>query len=215
MKKKSDGVSLKEDDDSKKLDKKAFFIQRLIAFVVDILLISLVATLLTSSFIKSEKNDKYNEQLGTIMEKFQAQEIDMDEYLLEYSSLYYKMARNNGILSIVTIFLSVLYFVVYQVYTNGQTFGKKLMKIRVVSENGDLFYNQMIFRSFLANFILVDLLSFVLMLLSPSNIYFYCVGILQLIQYLIVFISIIMVMNRKDGAAIHDKIVHTLVVQEK
>ena len=210
MPKKVDSSSLE-----KKKEDKALFIQRLFAFIIDVLLVSVLVSLLTTPFVKTENNDNYNEQLNSVISKLQKKEIDTKEYIVEYSNIYYKISRDNGIVSIVTIFFNVLYFVVYQIYTNGQTLGKKIMKIRVKSDDGDLFYNQMIFRSFLANFILIDLLSFALMLLSPRNVYFYSVVILTSIQYIFVFISIVMIMNRKDGCAIHDKIVHTRVIQEK
>jgi uncharacterized RDD family membrane protein YckC len=58
-------------------------------------------------------------------------------------------------LSLITILIEVLYFVVFQLYNGGQTFGKKITKIKVVSESNDLTMNQMIFRSLLSNYILV------------------------------------------------------------
>ena len=89
------------------------------------------------------------------------------------------------------------------------------MNIKLISDTGELFMNQMIYRSLLANFILVDIISFIFMLVSPKSVYFYGVGLSQFIQYVIVFISIFMIMFRKDGCAIHDKLAHTRVIREK
>ena len=142
-------------------------------------------------------------------------EIDTEDFISKYVDIYYKLARDNGFVSLVSIFVGICYFVVYQTYNKGQTLGKKLLKIKVVSDDGDLFMNQMIMRSFLANFILINLISFLFMLFSDKYTYFYSSGVLELIQYIIVFISAIMIMFRKDGCSVHDLLVHTKVVREK
>ena len=208
-----------EKDESKKgiiMDKKkALLFQRFVAFCIDMLLISFVASLISTPFMDTDKIEKLEQQEIEIVQNYREGTIDMETYLIEYPNLNYKLARNSGILSIVTILLEVLYFAVYPVYRKGQTFGKKLMKIRVVSEDGDsLTMNQMIFRSFLANFILMHLISFIFMLSNSKDVYFYSVGIVEIIQYVIVFLSAIMIMRKKDGRAIHDKLVHTTVIRE-
>ena len=148
------------------------------------------------------------------MQKFQQNEVNTTEYLKEYADIYYKLSRNSGMISLITILFNVLYFVVYQIYAKGQTFGKKLLKIRVISKDGELFMNQMIFRAFIANFILFDIINFGVMLFSPKSIYLYLIVFVEIIQWVITIISIIMIMNRKDGCAIHDRLVHTVVVRE-
>ena len=87
------------------------------------------------------------------------------------------------------------------------------MKIKVISDDGELFVNQMIYRSLLSNFILMDLICFGLMLFSPKNIFFFGSVIVEFIQYIIVLISAIMIMRKNDGCAIHDKLAHTTVVR--
>ena len=74
--------------------------------------------------------------------------------------------------------------------------------------------NQMIFRAFIANFILFDIISFAVMLFSPKSIYLYMIVFIEIIKWIITFISVIMIMNKKDGCAVHDKLLHTMVVRE-
>ena len=98
---------------------------------------------------------------------------------------------------------------------NGQTFGKKLIKIKIVSDQGDLFMNQMILRSMFSNFILMDIISFIFMLFVSKSYYLYGVFAIETIQYILVVISVLMIMFRKDGCSVHDLLVHTKVVREK
>ena len=192
---------------------KAFFVQRLVAFIIDILLVSSVVSLITIPFVNEKDTKKYTKSATELVEKFSNNEISNEEFIEENKELSYNMARSTGIVSLVTIIMNILYFVVYQLYNKGQTVGKRLMRIKIKSDDGELFMNQMIFRAFIANFILVDLISFVFMVFASKDMYFYITGIFQGIQYLIVIISIFMVLTRKDGCSIHDKLMHTKVVR--
>lgn len=196
-----------------KSNAKAFFVQRLVAFIIDILLVSSVVSVITIPFVNEKDTKKYTKSATELVEKFSNNEISNEEFIEENKELSYNMARSTGIVSLVTIIMNILYFVVYQLYNKGQTVGKRLMRIKIKSDDGELFMNQMIFRAFIANFILVDLISFVFMVFASKDMYFYITGIFQGIQYLIVIISIFMVLTRKDGCSIHDKLMHTKVVR--
>ncbi len=194
--------------------KKALFLQRFLAFLIDMMLVSLIASIIYTPFMNRERLEKIEKQELELIEQAKSADFDSDVYIEQYASIYYKSARESGLLSLITISISLFYFVVYQIMKNGQTIGKRLLHIRVISEIGELTVNQMIFRSFLANYILLSLLNFIFMLFLKNNIYFYVSGLFSLIQLIIVVISAFMIMNRKDGLAIHDKLVHTVVIRE-
>ncbi len=204
----------KEYDERKDKQKKAMFLQRFFAFIIDMLIVSFIVSLVTTPFVDTKKISKLEEKSIEVVQKFQNREVDTKIYLEEYANIYYKLARNSGIVSLITILFNVLYFIVYQIYAKGQTLGKKMLKIKVVSNDGELFMNQMIFRAFIANFILFDIINFGIMLFSPKSIYLYLTVFVEIIQWIIVIVSIIMVMNREDGCAVHDRLAHTMVVRE-
>ena len=212
--KQEDSKQEDEKSDKKEEIKKAYFIQRLVAFILDVMLVTIVASLISIPFVDNTNSEKLSKEANEIIEKFVQNDIGANEYVEQYTSITYKIAKNTGMISLITIVLNILYFVVFQIYNKGQTLGKKLMKIRVVSDNGELTMDQMILRSFIANFILVDLLGFIIMLFGSREIYFYGVGILQGIQYLIVIISVFMIIGREDGCSVHDMLVHTKVLRD-
>ena len=141
-----------------KSNAKAYFVQRLVAFIIDILLVSSVVSVITIPFVNEKDTKKYTKSATELVEKFSNNEISNEEFIEENKELSYNMARSTGIVSLVTIIMNILYFVVYQLYNKGQTVGKRLMRIKIKSDDGELFMNQMIFRAFIANFILVDLI---------------------------------------------------------
>ena len=192
---------------------KAFFVQRLGAFLIDMFIVTFLASLIAVPFSSINKNDNTEEKIIELMEQYQNQEIVDDDFVAQMTDLYYQSARSSGLISLITIGVYLLYFVVYQMRKKGQTIGKKLMKIRVVSDVGELNMNQLLFRAFIADFILVELISFILMLFASKSSYIYSVFLVESIQYLIVVISIFMIMNKRDGRAIHDKIEKKTVIR--
>lgn len=196
-----------------KSEKKAVFFQRLIAFIIDLMIVSILASIISIPFIDSKKIDDLNEKSVDLVEKYSNKKVNTNEYVAEYINISYDLARESGPITIIELLVGISLYIILPLYYNGQTIGKKILKIRIKSDVGELTSNQLIFRAFIANSMLVNIISLFLMIFSSREIYFYCVGLFLLIQYIITFISIIMVMYTKNGLAIHDKLVHTRVVK--
>ncbi len=195
-------------------EEKALFFQRVVAYLIDAIIISLIVSIISFPFVDSKSAEKINNSTQEIVNKYIEGKINLETYATEAVSLSYQSARVNGAVSLITIIIEVCYFIIYQLYNKGQTIGKKLMKIRVVSENETLSMNQMIFRSLIINSILVEMISFGFMLSSSKYIYFYGAGLFEAIGYVIIFITILMVMFSKSGKGIHDYLAHTRVIKD-
>ena len=107
-----------------------YFTKRIFAYLIDILLVSFIASILSTPFLDAKRVENLSNQATKIVDQFQKNEISTEEYVIQYGNISYSIAREQGIVSIFVILLTILYFVVYQIYSKGQTLGKKLMKIR-------------------------------------------------------------------------------------
>lgn len=193
---------------------KALFVQRFLAFLLDIVLVSVVASFISYPFLDMDSIQKLNESSVEVMENYTSGKIDEKEYFNESSTISYELARKQGVNTLVIIFLNILYFVVYQIKNNGQTLGKQILKIRVVdSSNRDLSMNQMIFRALIINSILLDMISFGVLIFANQSSYFYGVSFLAFIQFCILSVSTFMIMFGKDRRGLHDLVAHTDVVR--
>ena len=199
---------------AKKDNKKAYFVQRLIAFLIDILLVAVAASIVATPFINEKESKKLTDEANQLITQATKQEISTSEFADRNMDLSYSLARKNGFVSLITIVFNILYFVVFQLYNKGQTVGKQVMKIRVKSDLKELTMNQMIFRAFIANSILLDIITFMFMLSNSRSVYFYGLTVFSTIQYIITLMSIFMVLMRKDGCAVHDLLAHTQVVRD-
>lgn len=193
---------------------KALFVQRFVAFLLDIFILSSITSLISYPFLDAKSIDKLNKNSSEVIEKYTTGEIDMDTYVDEVKGISYQLSQKQGVVSLVTLFLAVLYFIVYQYYNNGQTIGKKLMKIKVVSSTDkEITMNSFIFRSLIVNSILVDMISFAIVIFGNETVYFYGVAICGIIKYTLLLICGFMVMWSKSGLGLHDRIAHTTVVK--
>ena len=200
--------------DKDESDKKALFIQRVCAFIIDAILVAFVASFIAYPFADLKSIDKLDKEMTNIMESYVNDEINEKTYLTECASISYQLARKNGTLNFITLFIEILYFVVFQLYNKGQTFGKKLLNIKVVSfDEQELSMNQLIYRSLIINSILYGFILFAFTIFANQYTYFYGMLVVEVIQYLIILISGSMVMFGKSGRGIHDLVSCTKVVR--
>jgi len=183
--------------------KKASFTQRLVAYLIDIILISFIVSLISLPFIDQDSINNLNEDSKNIATKYLAQEIDTKAYLDEFSSLSI----------LITIFVSIVYFVLYQFYKSGQTIGKKIMKIKVISEEDTLSINTLVIRSVIINSIFYQIVRVALVSFINNSVDYMSIKFaLEGIQNLIIIVSALMILYSKNKKGIHDIIAKTSVV---
>ncbi|MBR4617849.1 MAG: RDD family protein [Bacilli bacterium] len=193
---------------------RAYFVQRLAAFLLDVIIVGLICTVLTIPFT-NDSVAKLSDQSIDIMQNYINHEISATTYMNQSIDITYQLAKLNGLSTVVTIVVYVLYFIVLQYYMKGQTLGKRILKIRVVkNDDSVLSMNDLVVRNIINNGIVFDIIIAILALVS-KNIYFYGSAIVEFIQYVIIFASVLMVIIRKDGRSISDFIAGTKVISLK
>ncbi|MBR3210335.1 MAG: RDD family protein [Bacilli bacterium] len=205
---------MSKDEKDEKSDK-PLFITRSIAFLFDMFLVLLLSSVLATPFVNSDKITSLAKDSQTLLEKYNKKEVTEQEYMVEMSNLEYQVATSTELVSLFGVFVGLIYFVIVPLYNKGQTLGKKIMKIRIVSTYKDLNSNQLVFRSFIANAILLKFVSVLLLMFASRDVYTSCVESLTVTQYLIMAVSMVMVIVNKNGMSLHDGVVHTKVVKVK
>lgn len=195
-----------------KVENKARFYQRIFAYIIDALLIAFVATIITYPF-RSESVKKVDDQIVETTKQALQGKIKAEVYSVQMNDLAYEKAKLDGISNIVTILLGVIYYIVYQGFTKGQTLGKKLLKIKIVkNDKSELTYNDLILRNLLNNFIIFDILLAVFALIGKKP-YLGAYKCIDIAQLGIIIISVFMIAIRNDGRSIMDLVANTRVVR--
>ena len=195
----------------------ARFGRRFASYIIDILIISLLLNLVGMIIPENKTVTKLNEELLEInaeyLESENTSEEDMTAYMEKTAPLTYQIDKANFIYSIIGIVVYLLYYVVFQYKNKGQTLGKKLMGIRVVKEEGELTINDFIFRSFIINSVLFNIIILILLFTTKDTNYVYGVSILSIIQSIVMIVTVFMLLIRKDKKALQDVVTKTKVIE--
>jgi len=208
-----------EDEKSEKSEKSdkqkyASLGKRFVAFIIDILIISFVATMICVPFSNVENTNKLEEDYLNNTQAFFDKKISIEDYQKIQVSYVYNTAKDSGLTRIVTVLLGILYFGLLQFYLKGQTFGKKLLHIKVKSDEGDLTINQLLFRALIVDSIILDIVLFTSMMFMNKNVYYYSSMTFELVQYIVYFVCMIMIIKNTNKKGLHDVLFHTSVVEE-
>lgn len=190
-------------------------IKRLAAYIIDFFIIYIIAALIYSLPVFENSYNAYQEATQEYVDyivNIGSGEIDYD---IETNYLY-DMSRHAQPLTIINCGLIILYFGIYAYIANGQTIGKKIMKIKVVStDSNNLNPNLFMLREIILTNLLPKIASIIaLALLSKSN-WILAENIIGYIQNTITFLIIGFMIFRDDERGLHDVICKTNVVSTK
>lgn len=194
---------------------KPTFFERITAYILDIILVGLIASIICYNI--PINTTKYAEKLTAINEKYLSNEITEEIYIQEYSNILYENQKSNIISISVSTILTIGYFVVFQYMNNGQTIGKKLLKLRVVDSNTQQpisIFKGLIRSAFILN-IFSGTLNIIFLYTLSKNSYFISYGIVYLIEWLFIVVTVLFVIYRKDGRGLHDIMTNSLVIKER
>lgn len=215
-------------------------IKRFVAYAIDILIVSMISSLITSNTLinKDYKKymdtyeeyenivDKYEDDKETLQEALEYEAITDDEYDVKLEELNdsfnknnvnynYKLIKLSIVSTIVSMLVILLYFVVIQYYFNGQTIGKKIMKLRVVSNSSKkLNILNYLIRSLILNSVLINTLSIIMVLVLSKSSYLIYNEIIYVINYVIEMSIIFMMGFNKDNRGLQDYVANTKVIYE-
>ena len=94
--------------------------------------------------------------------------------------------------------------------------GKRILKIKVVRDDGELLsLNNLVIRNFITTSLAYMLISLSLLYITPTMFYFWIILFLSFMQFLLVILSAFMVIYRRDKRGLHDMLAHTSVIKNR
>lgn len=191
-------------------------LRRIGAYIVDIIVITIISSMFVRIEFLNPKYEEYqkayNEYIDYAGEVMNNPEKVNDNDL---NDITYNLSKTGLATNVITLVVTILYFVGFQYINQGQTLGKKLFKIKVVDSNNNRpkFY-QILVRALLINSIITNTVSAVLIGTLSKEAYIASSQYVQLVDMAIIAASFILIMFREDGKGLHDMIAGTKVVFE-
>lgn len=193
-------------------------LKRLLAYIIDILIVGFVASALANIDILNpyldnyiEAYEKYSKEMDSLNEDNVFDKIKSEEFVLDYQNVL----KYGVYSSVISITCYILYFGGFQKWNKNQTVGKKLMRLKVVNKNNkdDVRLWQYILRTIIVYNLLFNSLSVVVSYMFKGNLFFTTSIITSIIGYVITYVGYIMILFRKDGCGLHDFVSGTKVVE--
>lgn len=215
-------------------------IKRFVAYAIDILIVSLISSLITSNtFINKDYKkymdtyeeyeevvDIYESDKEALDDALEYEAISEDEYEVKLEKLNetfdkenadynYKLIKLSIVSTTISMLVILLYFVVIQYYFNGKTIGKKIMKLRVVSNSfKKLNILNYLIRSLILNSLLINTLSIIMVLTLSKSGYLIYNEIIYVVNYAVEVAIIFMMGFTKDNRGLQDYVANTKVIYE-
>ena len=116
-------------------------IKRICAYVIDIFIVLILVTLLSQINVLNPYKNKYDKAYEKYTEFYEENfsentTIDYDTLKSpEYLDIMHDLSYYSISYSIIEIVVTILYFTLFPLLFDGQTIGKKIMKIRIVNDD--------------------------------------------------------------------------------
>lgn len=203
-----------------------FKIKRLMAFCIDLLLVSILTTCITKvDYINPYMNEvedaskAYNEVLNDY--KDLSSEDDIEEFINNFKDKLYDYEHTQIHVNMWYLIFYIGYFVIFAYFIEGQTLGKKLMSIKIVNEDGSKVGIMGLLKRTITNgssfFMGMNLMALASLILTtsmkPSKEYAILFMSIMVISTIIELVNIIVYIKNKDNKCLNDFISGTKVIR--
>ena len=191
--------------------------RRVIAFLIDLFIVSVITSMIASiPFLNPEKKhyeEVYHEVIEAF-EKYQNEELSLEDYESEFLSLSYDLNRLNLNYTIINIVVILAYFGIFQWQRKGKTIGKQFMKLQVVSvkKEKDVSIISYILRCTILNNLIITIVQLIVIFTMNKENFYPIYNNLNLVGYVLLYIIIFFVLIRTDKRGLHDFVAGTKVI---
>lgn len=199
---------------------KATFMQRFLAYFIDIIILSIVISLFTMTFNNTKLEQINNELSEATTNLINATNGDdatsLNELNEKITDLEYRYQKASVLPNSISLVIYIAYFIIFQFFYKGQTIGKKCLKIRVVNkEEKEPSLTTIFLRTFITQGILVTFLSLITIVLLPKDIYLSFYSVINVLSSIFIIVCALMVLYRKDRRGLHDMMAGSFVIKEQ
>lgn len=194
---------------------KATFYERLASYIIDFLIVSSLLSIICYKL--SDNSSTYIEEINTIYESYTNNEITPTDFADKYLDIVYNEEKKDILTPTISVILTIGYFIVFQYLNNGQTLGKKILKIQVVDKNTNKppsILKGTIRTIFILN-IASNIITIILRTCVDKNTYLITSTILSIFNWIFLIITIVLMISKSSCRGLHDLMANTIVIKER
>lgn len=192
---------------------KASFKKRLLAYLIDIVLVVFIVILIEALLPKNDKIAILNQEMNDLINS--VQKYDFSIYVDQAALIFHDLDKERAMYSVINAILIFIYFIFIPYFFDGKTLGKKILKIKTIRNDKEcLSLKNLVVKNMIDTGLMYMLFSLVLMYILPSIPYFICTFVLSILQICLIIISIVMIIKRKDKRGLNDILSGTKVIED-
>ena len=194
---------------------KASLSKRIFAYIIDMTIVVLVATILGMLFPENNNITVLNQELNDATDMYFNQQTNFSVYFNQASLITKDLDEARIMYSVLNAILIFIYFIFIPYFYDGKTLGKKIFKIKTVrNDKTCLSLKNLVIKNMIDTGLLYMLVSIALIYILPGTSYFILTLVLSAIQLALVVASIIMIVVRKDKRGLNDILSETKVIED-
>mgnify|MGYP004512614867 FL=1 len=192
---------------------KASLLRRILAFLIDFALITIIVVAISSLLPKNNNIDVLNREFNDTVSNME--NVSFSVSFNQMALIYKDLDQARIMYSVINAVMIFIYFIFIPYFFDGKTVGKKILKIKTVRNDKEcLSLKNLVIKNMIDTGLMYMLFSLMLIYILPGYSYFIFVIALSILQISLIVASICMIIKRKDKRGLNDILSGTKVVND-
>ena len=176
---------------------KASLLRRILAFLIDFALITIIVVAISSLLPKNNNIDVLNREFNDTVSNME--NVSFSVSFNQMALIYKDLDQARIMYSVINAVMIFIYFILIPYFFDGKTVGKKILKIKTVRNDKEcLSLKNLVIKNMIDTGLMYMLFSLMLIYILPGYSYFIFVIALSILQISLIVASICMIIKRKD-----------------
>ncbi len=192
---------------------KASLLRRILAFLIDFALVTIVVVAISSLLPKNNNIDVLNREFNDTVSNME--NVSFSVSFNQMALIYKDLDQARIMYSVINAVMIFIYFIFIPYFFDGKTVGKKILKIKTVRNDKEcLSLKNLVIKNMIDTGLMYMLFSLMLIYILPGYSYFIFVIALSILQISLIVASICMIIKRKDKRGLNDILSGTKVIDD-
>ena len=192
---------------------KASLLRRILAFLIDFALVTIVVVAISSLLPKNKNIDVLNREFNDTVSNME--NVSFSVSFNQMALIYKDLDQARIMYSVINAVMIFIYFIFIPYFFDGKTVGKKILKIKTVRNDKEcLSLKNLVIKNMIDTGLMYMLFSLMLIYILPGYSYFIFVIALSILQISLIVASICMIIKRKDKRGLNDILSGTKVIND-
>lgn len=192
---------------------KASLLRRILAFLIDFALVTIVVVAISSLLPKNNNIDVLNREFNDTVSNME--NVSFSVSFNQLALIYKDLDQARIMYSVINAVMIFIYFIFIPYFFDGKTVGKKILKIKTVRNDKEcLSLKNLVIKNMIDTGLMYMLFSLMLIYILPGYSYFIFVIALSILQISLIVASICMIIKRKDKRGLNDILSGTKVIND-